>query len=579
MLLDMLSLQICFSCSKKMEPSTLIYEDKMENSSNSLQSITRESAKSVENLYLNKLQKSIEDKMVKQFVSQVIDKCVAAIQSDSSNMNGAGMNNNDENTSQCLQVRKLTSNATNSNECSEVGMFFESGESEGQEGEQHEDSAGQNRVDKNLQNNLADHLYCARNAVEDYQGMKYESSDNGAEHSPEKNLDHNYCVTDFTDTNTTVELDNHMVPEEDNNAYESGEDDSVIDNLQSGADETAVKDCYCLMEEGEYFIDRSNVSRIDYTDMEFIELEVRDETKTGTGHSPGIFPGSETEKETEFGGISEADVDSDTKSGSTSQLDEDNNDAGTEETPQSFKKSRKRTSLIPVPVRLCDASPQFKPESRSASNSPFVPYKTHSAMTSPCIPYETHSATTSPFVPYETHSAITSPCVPYETHSAMTSPFIPYTTQTTSVNTDNIETADVEVGTEFPSTIYVNIIKDQPEVRSISVSMDESFDTETETGSDLTRSVEHNMHKSEALNSEIGDFNSVITRDYSEISVMTEMIETVDTGVDAMVDTTDIGVEVQPTVVNVATEMTDLPMTTVGTSMTPLKLQHKNGKR
>ena len=561
-----------------MEPSTLIYEDKTESSFNSVQSITRESAKSVESLYLNKLQKPLEDKMVERFVSQVIDKCVADIQNDSSNMDGAVMNNNDPNTSQCLEIRKLKNNAINSEECSEAVKVIESGESENQEGQQHEDGASRNNVHEKWQNNLADHLYCARTAVEEYQGMKYESKDNGAEHClemtsdhnycvtdsgmeecPEKNLDHNYCVTDLPDTNTTVdeELESYMVLEGGKNVDEGGVDNSIIDNLQSGEDETAVKDCYCLMEEGEYFIDKSNVSRIDYTDLEFIELEVRDETETGTGHSPGTFPGSETEKEKEFGGIREADVDSDTKSGSASQLDEDNNESVTEETPQSFKKSRKRTSLIPVPVKLCDASPQFKPDSRSASNSPFIPYKTHSVMTSPFVPYETHSA--------------------------MTSPFIPYTTQTTSVNTDNIETADVEVGTEFPSTIYVNIIKDQPEVRSISVSTDESFDTGKETGNDFGRSVEHNTHKSEALNSEIGDFSSVITRtdprDYSEISVMTEMIETVDTGVGSVVDTTDIGVEVQPTVVNVATEMTDLPMTTVGTSMTPLKLQHKNGKR
>ena len=117
-----------------------------------------------------------------------------------------------------------------------------------------------------------------------------------------------------------------------------------------------------------------------------------------------------------------------------------------------------------------------------------------------------------------------------DTHSAMNSPFIVNEIKNTSVNTDVTDTDDANVGTETPATIYVNIIKDQTEV--------------VDKGS------------------------------ITDKTVMSEMWTNTDNH-----ERVSVGVEVRPELETVYTEMVDLPMLTVGTSMTPVKLANKFGKR
>ena len=140
----------------------------------------------------------------------------------------------------------------------------------------------------------------------------------------------------------------------------------------------------------------------------------------------------------------------------------------------------------------------------------------------------------------DTHSAMNSP-MPVsmcdvsvqnfpDTHSAMNSPFIMNEIKNTSVNTDVTDTDDANVGTETPATIYVNIIKDQTEVLDKCIITDKTVMSEMWTNTD----------------------------NHERVSV---------------------GVEVRPELETVYTEMVDLPMMTVGTSMTPVKLANKFGKR
>ena len=128
-----------------------------------------------------------------------------------------------------------------------------------------------------------------------------------------------------------------------------------------------------------------------------------------------------------------------------------------------------------------------------------------------------------------------------DTHSAMNSPFIMYDTKNTSINTDVPDTDDASVGTETPATIFVNIIRDQPAVSDKSINTDKTMVSNVWTG--------------------------------------TENVPSVSIGINAGVDTVEVGVEARPELETVYTEMTDLPMTTVGTSMTPVKLVNKFGKR
>ena len=670
-----------FSCSRKLEPSALIYEDKTDtcSSSHSAQNTTKDTVKLVESTYLDKLRKSVEDKMIDNFVSQVIDKCVADIQIDSRNVDRTGAASNGTHTKQnseaslvndvsnakdhTCDIEEQRHNATDTEQNSEVRTLGQNDKSEDPTGktEQHKDSANLiDHVQENVHGNLVDHLYCA-SGVEEYQDNKHSVTDNGVENNLERNSDHNYCVNDSTNSDTTVieELsDSNSVCKVVLNADECSSDHAVIDDLQNVGD--TFKDCYCLMEEGEYFIDKSNVSRPDYTDLEFIELEVSDETcktEVDAECTPEINLGCETEMETEV--INDADVDSDANSSLLFQFSKENDNINlskkiTEEMPAPVCTSMdlncgvlnpqgvtymvspksdatamtstwkqnitspdctkntfqlpKAEEIVEVAYKDCQANLERDPGRKSNSDcldqlsvnsvqhTSLVTEKTGSDDTDRlsvkdtvsvkvCDAYvqskpDLRSATNSPFVPYDTHSASTSPFVPYETHSATTSPFIPYAVHTTSVNTDIVETADAEVGTELPPTIYVNIIKDQPEVKSISVSTDESFDTETETGTCLNRSVDLITKESISLNKEINHDNAVsASTDLPDYSMKNTMTETADIGVGAIVDTVDIGVEVQPTVVTVSTEMTELPMSTVGTSMTPLKMQHKNGKR
>ena len=140
----------------------------------------------------------------------------------------------------------------------------------------------------------------------------------------------------------------------------------------------------------------------------------------------------------------------------------------------------------------------------------------------------------------DTHSAMNSPMplpmcdvsiqnIP-DTHSAMNSPFIVNEIKNTSVNTDVTDTDDANVGTETPATIYVNIIKDQTEVVDKGIITDKTVMSEMWTNTD----------------------------NHERVSV---------------------GVEARPELETVYTEMVDLPMMTVGTSMTPVKLANKFGKR
>ena len=142
-------------------------------------------------------------------------------------------------------------------------------------------------------------------------------------------------------------------------------------------------------------------------------------------------------------------------------------------------------------------------------------------------------------IPY-THAAMNSPMplpmcdvsvqnIP-DTHSAMNSPFIVNEIKNTSVNTDVTDTYDANVGTETPATIYVNIIKDQTEVVDKCIITDKTVMSEMWTNTD----------------------------NHERVSV---------------------GVEARPELETVYTEMVDLPMMTVGTSMTPVKLANKFGKR
>ena len=117
-----------------------------------------------------------------------------------------------------------------------------------------------------------------------------------------------------------------------------------------------------------------------------------------------------------------------------------------------------------------------------------------------------------------------------DTHSAINSPFIVNEIKNTSVNTDITDTDDANVGTETPATIYVNIIKDQTEVVDKCIITDKT--------------------------------------------VMSEMWTNTDNH-----DGVSVGVEARPELETVYTEMVDLPMMTVGTSMTPVKLANKFGKR
>ena len=640
----------------------MIYEDKTETFSQISQYTTRDTSKTVEPTYLNKLQKSVEDKMIDKFVSQVIDKCVADIHSERNSVDNTGLETIATDTSQNSMVGTLSeSSKSNSNACDLSGT-------DNEEPEGHVTPV--DHVHENVRGNLVDHSYCVSN-VERCQDNEYSETDIGKASNLERDPDHNYCVHEFTASDMVANKEvehSYSVIKEDVHNDDSGSEGSFIDNLQHETD--IVRDSYSLMEEGEYFIDRSNVSRTDYTDWEFVELEISDETcriEIDAEHSPAVSHGCETEVEA----TNDANVDSHANSDSVCQLIKDTEDTNHSESlveemtspmctsvdidsglpnPQgvtymvspkfdtqamssSWKQSitspdcmkqnfhlpspgkndelnpencqaelerdqglelntecldlcsvelrgdqinslqdtsleTEKTALddklivtdtlcSPVPVKVCNASVQNKPDLRSASNSPFVPYETHSAMTSPFVPYETYSATTSPFVPYET--------------------------QTTSVNTENIETVDAEVGTELPPTIYVNIIKDQPEMKSISVSTDESFNSETENGDEITTSVDCITINNIGVNTETSDCSSVCTNTddpaCNETSTMTEMVQTANASVCTVVETADIGIEAQPAVESVSTEMTDLPMSTVGTCMTPLKMQHKTGKR
>ena len=138
--------------------------------------------------------------------------------------------------------------------------------------------------------------------------------------------------------------------------------------------------------------------------------------------------------------------------------------------------------------------------------------------------------------------------------SAMNSPFVPYETQNISINTDTSDTSDASVGTEAPATIYVSVIKDQPAVRDRSVSTDsaESSNVSISTDTTFTDTVSTNTD---------AHFTS-------DAIMMTDSTKTV-----------EVGIEVRPDIMTVSTEMTDFPMTTVGTSMTPVKMVNKFGKR
>ena len=206
---------------------------------------------------------------------------------------------------------------------------------------------------------------------------------------------------------------------------------------------------------------------------------------------------------------------------------------------------RKSASCSPMPLSMCDVSVQNIPDTHSAMNSPMpvsmcdvsvqnIP-DTHSAMNSPFIVNEIKNTSVNTDITDTDDMMPLSMCdvsvqnIP-DTHSAMNSPFIVNEIKNTSVNTDVTDTDDANVGTETPATIYVNIIKDQTEVVDKCIITDKTVMSEMWTNTD----------------------------NHERVSV---------------------GVEARPELETVFTEMVDLPMMTVGTSMTPVKLANKFGKR
>lgn len=209
---------------------------------------------------------------------------------------------------------------------------------------------------------------------------------------------------------------------------------------------------------------------------------------------------------------------------------------------------------------------------KTEQNAPIIQknkeYHDRSLMTD-TITMDDHACSPIPFVVCDASVQSSS-----DLRSATTSPFVPYETHDMSMNTDTTATTDVEVGTETPATIYVSIIKDQPEVKDISVSTDESFTSDIDN---------RNETQDVCVNTERIETNSVPSNtdasNTADNSTLTDTATTVNICVNTAFETAEVGVDVRPCVETVYTEMEDLPMSSVGTTMTPVKFHNKFGKR